>query len=285
MLVLKNALGILFLALLAPEWVHATPGDAPGNGEVKRFIGCPVYRDTDSGRKSGCWLVTDTQSGLRFDLQQAFTKPQLGQEILVEGYLPESAKRSVADCGGWVLERVRVSVLPGSCPATWLPAEDFPGRRFEVPASAMTPNHLPQPQPPQPWVTREFQIFFDFGNDYLRYQHAEVILQEAVRLAQLGGARNIRITGYAATAPVDVSGRRLREPLSLAKARTQMTTEALVRLGWPRSKIIARSDTHPVSLPDVPAEHVQASLRRVTLLVVIGNERKVKTGRSIQKPH
>lgn len=269
MAVLRATGWFLLLAVLVPVASHASPNEAPVGGEAKRFIGCPVYRDTDSGRKSGCWLVTDTQSGFRFDLQQAFTKPQLGQEILVEGHLPEAGKRSAADCGGWVLERARVSVLPGRCPAIMLPAEDFAGRRFEVPASAMTPNHLPQPQPPQPWVSREFQIFFDFGSDYLRYQHAEVILQEAVRLAQLGGARKIHITGYAATEPTEVSGRVIREATALANARAQMASEALRRLGWPRDKMTVRSDIHPVSLPDATLEHAQASLRRVSIRVDI----------------
>lgn len=237
--------------------------------EPLRFVGCPVYRDTDAGRKSGCWLADDPASGLRFDLQQAHTKPQLGQEVLVEGWRPDAPRRQTRDCGGEVLERVRVSVLPGRCPALLLPAEGFPGRNFVLPGTVMTQNHLPQPMPAPPFETRQFTILFDHGDDYLLYQHAEVQLQEAVRLARLGGARRIDISGHAATQPQRVSGRVLAEPASLAMQRARMVAEALVRLGWPRAQVGTTAQADPPLPSGTHALMAAASQRRVTITVPI----------------
>ena len=36
-----------------------------------RFISCPIYRDADAGRKSGCWLSDDASSGTRYDVMKA----------------------------------------------------------------------------------------------------------------------------------------------------------------------------------------------------------------------
>ena len=42
--------------LLASGTAHAQ--------ELRTFIACPVYRDTDAGRKSGCWLADDPTRAL-----------------------------------------------------------------------------------------------------------------------------------------------------------------------------------------------------------------------------
>ncbi len=250
---------LALLLLLATAWAD----------EPLRFVGCPVYRDTDAGRKSGCWLADDPASGLRFDLQQAHTKPQLGQEVLVEGWRPDAARRQTRDCGGEVLERVRVSVLPGRCPPLQLPAEGFPGKNFVLPGTVMTQNHLPQPMPAPPFETRSFTILFDHGDDYLLYQHAEVQLQEAVRLARLGGARRIEVSGHAATLPQRVSGRTLAEPAALAMQRARMVEEALVRLGWPRTQVASTAQADPPPRAGTHALMAAASQRRVTITVPI----------------
>lgn len=251
----------------------AGPNDGPNDGKSGpplRFITCPVYRDTVNARKSGCWLATDLATGQRYDLQQAPTKPQLGQPVLVEAAVPNQPEADV--CGAVVLKPVRVSVMPGEfghCPAVVLPAEGYPGKRFELPGSVMTPNHLPQPQPAAPYRSRSFVIEFDWGDDYLRYQHAEVILQQAVRLAQLGRAQRIVVDGYAATQPVAVSGQLLAEPAALAQARAQMVAEALRRLGWPVQLTTVLHHSDPAPLPDAPPPLQEASKRRVTLQVAI----------------
>ena len=56
--------------------------------ETVSFIACPVYRDTDAGRKSGCWLADESGTGRRFDISRAPSKPDWNHEILVEGVAP-----------------------------------------------------------------------------------------------------------------------------------------------------------------------------------------------------
>jgi hypothetical protein len=103
----------LFALLAAPAW-----------SEQQRFIACPIYRDADAGRKSGCWLADEGTSGQRFDVSQAPTKPDWNHEVLVEGEVTSQQENA---CGGLVLNPVRVSVLPGPCTRHMLPAEGFPG--------------------------------------------------------------------------------------------------------------------------------------------------------------
>ena len=45
-------------------------GGAGAAAETVRFIACPIYRDTDAGRKSGCWLADERASGTRFDVSR-----------------------------------------------------------------------------------------------------------------------------------------------------------------------------------------------------------------------
>ena len=104
--------------------------------ESLRFIACPIYRDTDAGRKSGCWLADDPTSGRRLDISAAPTKPDWNYEVLVEGTV---AARQVDNCGGLVLEPVRVSVLPGRCARHMLPAEGYAGNKYSAPGSQRTP--------------------------------------------------------------------------------------------------------------------------------------------------
>ena len=53
------------LMLAAPVAAHAED-----TRNLVRFVACPIYRDADSGRKSGCWLATDPASGIRYDLAE-----------------------------------------------------------------------------------------------------------------------------------------------------------------------------------------------------------------------
>ena len=264
------AVAALLMALgSTPGRAQTAPPAAPGSaGAVPlRFVACPVYRDTVNARKSGCWLVTDPATGLRYDLQQAPTKPQLGQAVLVEAAVPATPQADV--CGGIVLAPVRASVLAEACPATVIPAEGYPGKMFVLPGSVMTPNHLPQPQPQPPYVTQRFTIEFDFNDDYLRYQHAEVLLQTAVRLATRGRATRIQVTGHATTGASTVSGQRLAEGAGLARARAEMVAEALVRLGWPRDRMVVRWGDNAAPAADTAPALAEASRRRVDVEVVV----------------
>lgn len=287
---MRGALTIWFSLLAA--WAAAQPAQgqqaapstlaaaaAPTGQHALRFVSCPLYRDADAGRKSGCWLAEDPASGQRYDLQRALTKPQLNQPVLVEGWRrPAQGNASAAPsaCGGEVLHEARVSVLPGRCPSAILPAEGHAGSPFVLPQSVMTANHLAQPQPAPPFATRQFEVHFDHGDDYLLYQHAEVRLQEAVRLARLGGAVRIAVVGHAATVPQQVSGLSLAEPSGLAQARADMVAEALVRLGWPRQLITVAAEPDPAPSPGTPIEWVAASQRRASFTVVLP-ERPVRS--------
>ncbi|HEV7694602.1 MAG TPA: hypothetical protein VGO52_27440, partial [Hyphomonadaceae bacterium] len=72
------------LALLLAA-MAASPANAQAPGDTVRFISCPIYRDVDAGRKSGCWLADERESGRRFDIGNAPTKPDWNHEVLVEG--------------------------------------------------------------------------------------------------------------------------------------------------------------------------------------------------------
>ena len=48
------------------------------------------------------------------------------------------------------------------------------------------------------------------------------------------------VTGWAATEPALVSGRRIAEQPRIARARAELLREALIRLGVPRAKLVVR---------------------------------------------
>jgi len=208
--------------------------NADSTATVKRFVGCPVYRDTDAGRKSGCWLVTDPEDGRQYDVTDARIKPILGQQILVEGVVTTTNGEL---CGGIVLQPVDVSVLPQTCKAHLLPAEGHPGRRFVLPATLLQPTSVPRVLPPPPYEPRSFTIGFELNSDFLLYQYAELIIEQASLYAKASKPSRIVITGYAATRPIEVSGQRIVEDIAVGEARARMIAEALSRLGVPREKM------------------------------------------------
>ncbi len=118
-----------------------------------RFVACPVYRDADSGKKSGCWLADDRATGMRYDVSQSPYKPDWNRAVLVEGRVASGAGDP---CGGTVLDPVRSSILPDACPRHMLPAEGFPGRKFVLPARNVEPMAAPRPAPPGPYAERDF---------------------------------------------------------------------------------------------------------------------------------
>src|SRR5690606_361956 len=52
---------LLLAALLAA--LPSTVAAAPAEGDELRFVTCPIYRNTDAGRKSGCWLADSPDEG------------------------------------------------------------------------------------------------------------------------------------------------------------------------------------------------------------------------------
>lgn len=206
------------------------------------FVACPVYRDTNNGRKSGCWLAIDNSTGTRFDIGQSRSKPQLGHEVLVEGFTAGGDPV----CGAPVLLPVHVSVLETLCPSFMLPAEGLPGRRFSVsPAQVLPPTDTPRPPPAGPFVNRDWAIEFSFQSGFLQYQYSEVILDEIARYALAGRPKELHVIGYAATDDRVVSGHHLSEPKSLAQDRAHMVSLALQRLGVPAALMQVEWNIHP----------------------------------------
>jgi outer membrane protein OmpA-like peptidoglycan-associated protein len=231
--------------------------------EELRFIACPVYRDTDAGRKSGCWLADEGASGRRFDVSLAPTKPDWNHEILVEGTVAAVQDNA---CGGIVLNPIRVSVLPGSCTRHMLPAEGLPGRKFVLPARNIQPLAEPRVVPPPPYTNRTFYLFYDFDRSFLVYQLDDYLLDQAVTYLRAAQPRKVVVTGYAATQAAEVSGRRIAERPEIARARAGSIAESLRRLGIPADRIEVRwrANAQPVDVPDADGVR-EASRRRVEI--------------------
>jgi hypothetical protein len=242
---------------------HAPASDSVSDRQVVSFVACPVYRDTNNGRKSGCWLATDNASGVRYDISGGRSKPQIGRDALVEGVIAASADA----CGGQVLLPVHVSVLPTTCSAVMLPAEGFQGRVFQVPKGGyLPPANVSRPLPAGPYESRDWHIEFNFQSDFLAYQYSEVILDEAARYIRASGARQVKVIGYTALQPFVVSGRSLSESPELGEERAKMVGKALLGLGVD-SKILRlewHDDPSVINADDALAE---PSKRRVTIRV------------------
>jgi outer membrane protein OmpA-like peptidoglycan-associated protein len=229
------------------------------------FIACPVYRDTNNGRKSGCWLATDMATGVRYDIGGGRTKPQSGRDVLVEGVLGEGANA----CGGEILLPVHVSVLQTTCSAVMLPAEGYPGRVFQVPKNGyLPPADVVRPLPPGPYTSRDWHIEFNFQSDFLAYQYSEVILDDAARYIRASRPRHVEVTGYADTSPYVISGRQLIEPRSLGEQRAKMVAEALLRLGVDPGLLHVNWHVDPAAI-NADDGMAEPSKRRVTIHIEI----------------
>lgn len=246
-----------FIALFAGGIAAA---EAP-ESRVVTFVGCPIYRDTDAGRKSGCWLAEDPASGVRYDVTDGPTKPQVGRMSLFEGVVTQDADT----CGGVVLRPVRSAVLDETCPTSIIPAEAFPGRRFVLPDEVLKPMWEPRELPKPPYSSQEFHIVFDYGNDFLIYQYAELILEKISLYVKASTPKAVVITGFAATQPLEVSGRTFAEPAKLAKARAEMAALALTRSGIDRKLLRIETNTRPQAVANLGTPGPEASKRRVTI--------------------
>ncbi|WP_395399549.1 hypothetical protein ACHMW6_20885 [Pseudoduganella sp. UC29_106] len=231
--------------------------------EPVRFVACPVYRDTDAGRKSGCWLATDGATGTRYDVSDAPYKPWIGRMILVEGQPADSPDI----CGGVPLAPVRVAVLEETCAEVLIPAEGYPSKPSVLPKDVMAPSSVPRVLPPGPYSRQQYEIEFSFGDDRLMYQHVETTIERAALYAQASKAGRVEVIGRADTPGFTASHRPMREPGRLAAARAGMVREALLRLGVPAASIVVREDTHPQPLADAPPALRDVSRRRATIVV------------------
>lgn len=205
--------------------------------EQLRFISCPIYRDADAGRKSGCWLVDDAVSGVRYDVSPSPTKPDWNHEALVEGVV---AAKQVNACGGVVLDPVRVSILEGACTRHMLPAEGFPGRVFVLPPRNIQPLSVARVPPPAPYTRRTFSLLFEFNRSFGVYQLDDYLLDEAITYIRAANPQQVIVTGRAATVPANVSGRAIAEREAVARERAEMVAESLRRLGVPEAKLVVK---------------------------------------------
>ena len=265
-MIINRIVGWTLVVSFAAGFSIATAGVDPptvqGSQKPISFVACPVYRDTDAGRKSGCWLAKDLESGVQYDVTSAPIKPILGREILVEAQASNTGSEL---CGAVVLDPVYVSVLDTPCKQHLIPAEGFPGRRYVLPARTVQPLANPLPPPLPPYRSRKYTIFFELNNDFLIYQHADVVMEEAVGYALASKPRRILVTGYADIQGLDVSGRHLQESLDIAKARAAMVVEALTRLAIPKSIIKVQYHDGAVLDGDAMPGLPQSSRRRATI--------------------
>ncbi len=234
------------------------------------FVACPVYRDTDAGRKSGCWLADDPLSGIRYDVTQSAAKPDWNFAILVEGRV---SQKSGNPCGGLVLDPIRVSVLANEpCTRHMIPAEGYPGRKYVLPERNVDPLSKPRAAPKPPFTNRTFRFFFDWNDDFLAYQREDHSLDQAITWIRGASVTKLTITGYAATEPVIVSGRKMIEDPAVATLRAARLTEALLRLGINKDRITTRTGGNGGIVADPYVDTLpQASRRRVEVSVCIGS--------------
>ena len=208
--------------------VASLAAPAQDTGELVRIVTCPVYRDTDAGRKSGCWLATDRESGQRYDVSWSPYKPDWNYAILVEGRVSEEPP---TPCGDTVLRPVRTSRLYEiPCTRHMLPAEAYPGRKYKLQGRYIDPLSVPRETPPGPYAQRTFTAYFEYGNDFLIYQYDDYLLDNAATWIRAAKPGKLVVTGFAATDPVEVSGVTLAEPVELARQRAETIAETLRRL-------------------------------------------------------
>jgi outer membrane protein OmpA-like peptidoglycan-associated protein len=243
---------------------------APGLAQAAelRFVACPIYRDTDAGKKSGCWLADDPQDGRRYDVTPSPTKPDWNYAVLVEGRVsPDQADA----CGGVVLDPVRVSILPERCVRAMLPAETYPGRKFVLPERNVRPLYELRKPFPQPYAQKTFEIPFEFDRSFIVYQLSDYLIDQAVAYAVATHAAKVEITGWAATTPVTVSGRTLAEPAALARTRAEVAAQWMTSLGVPASHLSVRWRTgaQPIDMPGSDGLS-EPSRRRVDIRITPG---------------
>ena len=196
--------------------------------QAVRFIACPVYRDTDNGRKSGCWLTSDPATGLRYDVTAAPTKPDWNHAILVEGSVAADAGDP---CGGTVIEPARVSVLEAPCTRHLIKAEGYKGRKFALPARNVRPLYDKRELPRKPFVEGRFTIPFDYRSSFITYQIADYYLDATINYALDVQPARIEIAGVAQVVPDTVSGQRIVEEATLARTRAEVVRKALIMRG------------------------------------------------------
>ncbi|WOF42271.1 hypothetical protein KNJ79_13785 [Sphingopyxis indica] len=222
---------------------------AQDTGELVRFVSCPIYRDTDAGRKSGCWLADDRESGRRYDVTNSPYKPDWNRAVLVEGRVSDAPSDP---CGSPVLDPVRTSTLMDqNCPRHMIPAEGFPGHPYSLPPRNIAPLSVERKAPEGPFSETTFHLFFEFDRSFLVYQYDDYLIDRAATWIRAARPKRLVVTGFAAAQPETVSGRTLAERPDVARERAEAVALTLERL-IPGIAIETRWETEspPVDLPD-----------------------------------
>jgi hypothetical protein len=248
-----------WLSLIAPLFAAS----AADTSQAVRFVACPVYRDTDAGLKSGCWLATDPATGIQWDVTMSPYKPDWNYAVLVEGLAAAAGDRP---CGARVLEPVRTSRLVTPCTRHMLPAEGHPGRKFVLPARNIRPLTNPPPPPPGPQAERTFTLFFEFDRAFVVYQYGDYLLDQAAHWIRATKPKRLIVTGYAASDPEIVSGMTISERPEIAAERAETVALSLSRL-FPEIAIEVRAYPGSSVIPDPDADGIAGqSQRRAEIL-------------------
>lgn len=198
--------------------------------ETVQFLTCPIYRHTDAGRKSGCWLAEDPHTGIRYDVTKSPTKPDWNYGVLVEGMV--SDEQDVKACGGVVLSPVRVSqMMEMPCPSHLLPVENFLGRPYKRSKYVTPPLSVKRDAPKPPFTDRQFHLYFDFNSGFIIYQFSDGLLDRAQFWIKHAKPTAIEIIGYGQIKPIHVSGKTLSEHASIGQRRAQRVRQSLIDYG------------------------------------------------------
>lgn len=245
---------IAFFALALP--VSAVQAQ---EGQLVTFVTCPIYRDTDFGRKSGCWLAEDPNTGQRWDVTLSPYKPDWNYAVLVEGRVSDAAPDA---CGAPVLDTVRTSRLYDTpCPAHMLPAEGYPGREYKLQGRYINPIAVPREVPPGPYEERVFTLYFEFNQDFLVYQYDDYLMDKAATWLAAAQPRKVVVTGYAATDEREVTGHVLSEEASIAQGRADAVALSLSRL-LPELEIEVRTQLGAQTTDDPDADNIPGQSQR-----------------------
>jgi outer membrane protein OmpA-like peptidoglycan-associated protein len=159
-------------------------------------------------------------------------------------------------------------VLEDSCARQIIPAGTYPGRPYVSPPEQLAPTEVPRTLPPPPYTEQVFTIYFEYGRNFLIYQYSELILEKIMLYAKASQAKRVHIEGYAATDPLPIQGRELREPLALAESRAKMVAESMRRLSVPEASLLVEWHGSPQPAPDLEGGKLpEPSKRRVVVTV------------------
>lgn len=218
---------------------------APNVGERISFVACPIVRDT---RSVPCWLSEYEDNTyyltIQSDVSAEVQPPMLGHQVLVEGVVSDNK----AICGGIVLEKVRLSVMPeldASC-NTMLPADD----RYVIDFNPRPPGPSggrlafdPVPganvAPPPPVGPQNIELYFDFDKA-LSFRHPGNLVN-IIDVAGKIGATRMKITGMRGAHQLS-DGSVLKETATIGQRRAEEVASLLSGAGLKLETSVAWRD-------------------------------------------